>query len=265
MLFNIQKKFLIIPTIISLIFSSNIHAKKSAVLEGDINLDTSHMVSSKLTKISNTQNTHNSKQVMLKVKIGDVKKETTSVLFIPVEKDMNRVFAETTLVALSGNSAYFQSGGEVPVAGPNGLEYKSYGLKISFTPVVTSSSKINLEIYSEVSGLAKNSKFSCSKMPVIESRKAKTTVELGHGESFMVAGLVKDLVDYKSRDNNEIAISVTPYIVHPTKDDNISLPTDKYYRHNNMEIKFIENLNKNSGIASGSDLSPIGPSGLIVE
>lgn len=213
--------------------------------------------------ISHLANSAPAKQVMLRVKIGEVQKQTGTSFFMPIEKDMVRIFAEPTLVAMSGTSAFFQSGGELPIVSPQGIEFKSYGLKISFTPVVISSSRIKMEIYSEISELSKD--VFISKVPVIESRKAKTTIELAPGQSFMIAGLVKDIVNLRNRSNTELVVSVTPYIVHPVNSGSIKLPTDKYYKHNNMEIKFIDNLNKNAGITSGTSHKLEGPAGLIAE
>jgi pilus assembly protein CpaC len=219
------------------------------------------------SNISHLENSSPAKQVMLRVKIGEVNKQIASSLFMSSEKDMLRIFAEPTLVALSGTSAFFQSGGEFPVVSAQGIEFKSYGLKISFTPVVISGSRIKMEVYSEISELSKDIfiKSNSSMVPVIESRKAKTTVELAPGQSFMIAGLVKDIVNKNTRDNTELVVSVTPYIVHPMSSGAIRLPTDKYYRHNNMEIKFIDNLNKNAGVSSGSEYKLEGPAGLIAE
>jgi Flp pilus assembly secretin CpaC len=231
------------------------------------NIDDSYDAKFESTNISHIINSSSSQQVMLRVKIGEVNKQVGTSFFTLAEKDMLRIFAEPTLVALSGTSAFFQSGGEFPIVSPSGIEFKSYGLKISFTPVVISSSRIKMEIYSEISELSKNVFIysNSSKIPVIESRKAKTTVELAPGESFMIAGLVKDIVNSSLRDNTELVVSVTPYIVHPVSAGSIRLPTDKYYKQNNMEIKFIENLNKNSGITPSSTNKLEGPAGLIAE
>ena len=128
--------------------------------------------------------------------------------------------------------------------------------------MVISSSRIKMEIYSEISEISKDVfvQTNSSKIPTIESRKAKTTVELAPGQSFMIAGLVRDIVHSNNRNISELVVSVTPYIVHPT--NNIKLPTDKYYKHSNIEMRFLENLAKNSGVASGS---LEGPTGLIIE
>lgn len=110
---------------------------------------------------------------------------------------MARVLAEPTLVALSGQSASFLSGGELPIPVPQGLgttsiEYKSFGIGLTVTPTVLSNNRIVLKVAPEASDLDYSNALSLNgvAVPAISTRRADTTVELGDGESFVIGGLV---------------------------------------------------------------------------
>ena len=110
---------------------------------------------------------------------------------------MARVLAEPTLVALSGQSASFLSGGELPIPVPQGLgttsiEYKSFGIGLTVTPTVLSNERIVLKVAPEASDLDYANALSLNgvAVPAISTRRADTTVELGDGESFVIGGLV---------------------------------------------------------------------------
>lgn len=110
---------------------------------------------------------------------------------------MARVLAEPTLVALSGQSASFLSGGELPIPVPQGLgttsiEYKPFGIGLTVTPTVLSNDRIVLKVAPEASDLDYANAVSLNSVPVpaISTRRADTTVELGDGESFIIGGLV---------------------------------------------------------------------------
>ncbi len=110
---------------------------------------------------------------------------------------MARVLAEPTLVAMSGQSASFLSGGELPVPVPQGLgstaiEYKPFGIGLKLTPTVLSNDRIALKVAPEASDLDYTNASSINgvAVPAITTRRADTTVELGDGESFIIGGLV---------------------------------------------------------------------------
>ncbi|MCR6479708.1 type II and III secretion system protein family protein [Variovorax sp. ZS18.2.2] len=110
---------------------------------------------------------------------------------------MARVLAEPTLVAMSGQSASFLSGGELPVPVPQGLgttsiEYKPFGIGLTLTPTVLSNDRIVLKVAPEASDLDYTNSLSINgiAVPAISTRRADTTVELGDGESFIIGGLV---------------------------------------------------------------------------
>jgi len=157
---------------------------------------------------------------------------------------MARVLAEPTLVALSGQSASFLAGGELPIPVPQGLgttsiEYKPFGIGLTLTPTVLSNERIVLKVAPEASDLDYTNSLSLNgvAVPAITTRRADTTVELGDGESFIIGGLVSrtttsnaDKVPllgdlpiigtFFSKNNyqmkeKELVILVTPHLVKP--------------------------------------------------
>lgn len=157
---------------------------------------------------------------------------------------MARVLAEPTLVALSGQSASFLAGGELPIPEPQGLgtttiTYKSFGIGLTVTPTVLAPDRIALKVAPEASDLDYTNAVVLNgvSVPAIITRRADTTVELGDGETFVIGGLVShtlssrvdkipllgDLpiigaffrdLSYKSEDK-ELVIMVTPHLVQP--------------------------------------------------
>ena len=162
---------------------------------------------------------------------------------------MARVLAEPTLVALTGQSASFLAGGELPIPESGGLgtvtvAFKPFGIGLTVTPTVLSPQRIALKVAPEASeldyanGVVINSGSDSSTIiPALRTRRADTTVELGDGESFVISGLVSrqtralvnkvpmlgDLpiigaffrsVDY-SQEDTELVIVVTPRLVRP--------------------------------------------------
>jgi pilus assembly protein CpaC len=176
------------------------------------------------------------------------------------------ILAEPNLTALSGETASFLAGGEfpIPIAGNtnNGtttitIEFKTFGVSLAVVPTVMSSTRINLRVRPEVSQLSTNGAVSVPlasgslTIPALTVRRAETTVELGSGQSFAIAGLLqKTSIDqtnalpgigeipvigalFKSNDfqrgDSELVIIVTPYVVQPaTSPAAFHLPTDGF-------------------------------------
>ncbi|WP_269791193.1 type II and III secretion system protein family protein [Stenotrophomonas sp. Iso1] len=167
---------------------------------------------------------------------------------------MARVLAEPTLVALSGQSASFLAGGELPILEPQGLgtttvTFKPFGIGLTVTPTVLSSDRISLKVAPEASDLdyTRGISLDGTQIPAISTRRADTTVELGDGESFVIGGLVSsqlssvvnkipllgDLpiigsffrnLSYQ-REDKELVIVVTPRLVRPlARGSDIPLP-----------------------------------------
>jgi pilus assembly protein CpaC len=111
-----------------------------------------------------------------------------------------QILAEPNLVTTNGKEAYFLVGGEFPVpvlqgggnAGAVTIQFKEFGIRLRFTPVVTGNHTIKLHLTQEVSALdvADGVTFNGFVIPAISTRRAETDVELGEGQSFVVAGLL---------------------------------------------------------------------------
>ena len=164
--------------------------------------------------------------------------------------------AEPNLTSLSGETASFLAGGEFPVPisqslGAVTIEYKQYGVGLAFTPYVLADGRISMRVRPEVSELSNEGSIRLNgfNVPALTTRRAETTVELGSGQSFMIAGLLRNTqtnnVDkapflgdlpiigalFRStnfrRAETELVIIVTPYLVRPVSGQ-MALPTDGF-------------------------------------
>lgn len=165
--------------------------------------------------------------------------------------------AEPNLTALSGETAQFLAGGEFPIPlsqglGTTAIEYKKYGVSLSYTPTVLANGRISLRVAPEVSELTSDGAIVLSGMsiPALKVRRAETTIELGSGQSFMIAGLLSNSAQntitkmpgagdlpilgslFRStafkKGETELVIVVTPYLVNPVNAKDIKLPTDGF-------------------------------------
>jgi len=166
--------------------------------------------------------------------------------------------AEPTLVALSGETSTFLAGGEFPIPisqslGTVSVEYKQYGVGLAFSPIVLEDGRIQMRVRPEVSELsdAGSIRLNGFNVPALTVRRTETTIELGSGQSFMIAGLLSNHNSnsinrapflgnipilgalFRStryqRDETELVIVVTPYLVRPVSNPNqIALPTDGF-------------------------------------
>lgn len=176
---------------------------------------------------------------------GDVLNATISAL---ERSGAMRTLAEPTLTALSGESANFLAGGEVPVAtsntcSPSGCQaqygYKNVGVSLGFKPTVMSEGRISLQVSTEVNEVDKENGVNVQGtiVPAFKTRKMTTTIELPSGGTLMSAGLMQNnsrtsltgtpgLMDlpiigtlFRSRDyqrqETELVIIVTPFIAKP--------------------------------------------------
>lgn len=166
------------------------------------------------------------------------------------------VLAQPNLTALSGETASFLAGGEfpVPVGADNNqiqIEFKQFGISLAFTPTVLSPERISLRVKPEVSDISEKGSIQLRDLviPAISTRRADTTVEIGSGQSFAIGGLVSNTTRsslekfpglgdlpvlgtlFRStrfqRDETELVIIVTPYLVRPVTASALRTPVDQ--------------------------------------
>src|SRR2546430_8515575 len=177
-------------------------------------------------------------------------------LDIAADDGLVSILAEPNLTALSGETASFLAGGEFPIPvsqalGVTTVEYKQYGVALAFTPIVLADGRISMRVRPEVSELsdAGSVKVGNFQLPSLLTRRAETTVELGSGQSFMIAGLLRNTTNnsvnkapllgdlpilgalFRStkyqRQETELVVIVTPYLVRPVSGQ-LATPVDGY-------------------------------------
>ncbi len=175
------------------------------------------------------------------------------------QESLVSLLAEPNLTALSGETASFLAGGQFPVPvsqeAANGnaaitVEFKNFGVSLGFTPTVLSSERISMRVRPEVSALTDQGAVRLGNfvIPALTVRSAETTVELASGQSFVIAGLIQNngtlsaskipglgdipilgelfRSDSFQRQETELVIIVTPYVVKPVPAPLIASPTD---------------------------------------
>ncbi|WP_031205379.1 type II and III secretion system protein family protein [Mesorhizobium sp. L2C067A000] len=209
------------------------------------------------------------------------------------ERGLARRLAEPNLIARSGQTASFLAGGEfpIPVSEDNGkisVSYKKYGVSLDFTPTVLKDGLVSLDIAPEVSSIDASASYNIGNIsvPGFIVRRAKTSVDLKNGQSFMIAGLLQSQNDITTsrlpglgklpvlgslfssksyqRRETDLVIIVTPYLVKPVDPSKKLLePTDgtqpasnvDYFLNNTEEVKSSE-ANRAVAMASGSTPQP---------
>ncbi len=190
-----------------------------------------------------------------------------------------RTLAEPTLTAISGETANFLAGGEIPIFSGatvddqgrlvRSFEFKPFGVSLGFTPVVLSEGLISLSISTEVSEPTTENAFISEggeSVLGIRVRRANTVVEMPAGGSLVIAGLIREetrsTVDgtpglkdvpglgalFRGRDSRstqtEVVIMVTPYLVDSTHPDKLQSPSDGFQAANDVESLLMGRLNK---------------------
>jgi pilus assembly protein CpaC len=203
------------------------------------------------------------------------------------------VLAEPNLTAISGQPASFLAGGEFPVPVSQGLqevtiEWKRFGVSIDFTPTVLDDHRISIRVAPEVSELSDAGAIVLNniQIPSIAVRRADTTVELASGQSFAIAGLFQNNVSnsvqrmpwlgdvpilgalFRSssyqRNESELVIIVTPYIVQPVSDiSELHLPNENLVFANDLEQMLLGRLTSKPKAGEAPHL--IGPAGFMLE
>ena len=204
-------------------------------------------------------------------------KDVSAVVSALAQDNLVRVLAEPNLTVMSGQPGSFLAGGEFPIpvattANAGGgstisVEFKRYGVSLAVVPTVMNDGRINLHIAPEVSELTDTGAVRLSSgttggaglsIPGLLVRRAETSVELGSGQSFAIAGLLQDNVSQQTnglpflgdlpmigslfrsaaflRNETELVILVTPYIVRPVDDPAmLKTPNDRFTPPNDLE------------------------------
>lgn len=210
------------------------------------------------------------------------------------QKGVARTLAEPNLVALSGDTAEFLAGGEVPIPVATDdntitVTYKPFGVGLAFTPTVVDEDLINLQLETEVSSIDDSASVVTNgiAVPGFRTRRASTTVELRDGQSIAIAGLLQDsFSDGKSqvpwlgdipvlgtmfrsaefqRSQTELVIIVTPVLVTPVGGDELALPTDRMGPPNEDDLFLMGKLEGNSASREVAGQSLDGAIGYVLE
>lgn len=207
-------------------------------------------------------------------------------------KRLVRTLAEPNLTTLSGVNASFLAGGEVPIRVPDGngnatIDYRDFGVRLVFTPIVLDGDRIQIHLQPEVSGI---NGFTSAGDPIFNTRTLDATVELRDGQSFSVAGLLQNNTNlsqdqlpwvgdvpilgslFKSssfqKHDTELVVIVTPRLVHPsTPGQVVASPLDQTQPANDMQFfalgqmevtpKMIQSFERGAGVD--------GPYGYIID
>lgn len=177
---------------------------------------------------------------------------------------LSSTLANPNLTAMSGETGEFLAGGSFPIPvsdafGSVSVQQQSYGVNLRYTPEVLSDGRIRLRLRTEVSDISSQGavRINGTEIPALLTRMAETTVELGSGQSFMIGGLLSNQASssvdkypgigdvpvvgalFRSngwrRNQTELVIVVTPYLVQPVSDSEISLPTDGFNTPSDLE------------------------------
>ena len=214
-----------------------------------------------------------------------------------------RILAEPNVTSVNGESGEFLAGGEFPVPvgrdrdGNIQIEFKPYGVRLAFRPVVLSEGRISLQMSTEVSELSTAGAFTLGGagpnalvIPALAVRRASTTVELPSGGSLMIAGLLREdtrqNIDqlpglgnlpvlgamFRSRDymsgETELVVILEAYIVSPTSPGRMQTPADGLVVANDAQTLLFGQLNqqfRRPGGAAAPDAGWSGPVGYVIE
>ncbi|WP_145714508.1 type II and III secretion system protein family protein [Mesorhizobium tianshanense] len=168
-----------------------------------------------------------------------------------------KILAEPNLTAVTGQTASFLAGGEIPVPVPQSedtvtVEYKSFGVSLTFTPTLIGRNRIGLHVRPEVSSISTNAAAVSANgfnLPSFVVRKADTIVEVASGQTFAIAGLfqqnfTRNLEKFPvlgdvpvlgalfqsqrfQREETELVILITPFLVEPVSDHSLATPIDR--------------------------------------
>ncbi|WP_147492069.1 type II and III secretion system protein family protein, partial [Burkholderia pseudomallei] len=207
-----------------------------------------------------------------------------------------KILAEPRLVTISGQEATFLAGGKIfiPVPQSSGigtntitLQEEEFGVGLKFTPTVLSNGRISLKVAPEVSELSPTGVTlsaanvgNVSILPLITTRRASTTVQMGDGETFAIGGLIKDNAQgtlkalpgigelpvlgalFRStsfqQDRTELVFIITPHLVQPLETADVPLPTDSFTKPNEADVYATGNMEGRGGLRQHGAAAPTG-------
>ena len=212
------------------------------------------------------------------------------------QNNLVRILAEPSVTAISGEPASVLVGGEfpIPVPGQNNqvtIEFRPFGVTLQFTPVVLSDGRISLRVNAEVSATSQEDAVTIQgfNIPSLVVRRANTSVDLPSGGSLVIAGLLQNDINatiqglpglkdipvlgtlFRStnfqRDETELVVLVTPYLVRPIEESEAAFPTDGLVPATDLEMYFLGRINavysERLPTPTGEEIA--GPIGFIVE
>lgn len=216
--------------------------------------------------------------------------DLTAVLSVLEQHNLSRTLAQPTLVALSGQQADFLAGGEIPVPvgqvnGTISVEYKPYGIKLSFVPTVLGGEVVDMRTSVEVSDVdsANGVQLVGIQLPGLSTRKAESHLRLSSGMTFAMAGLLSEttsttratipilgdipvigaLFRYMKHDRSEteLMIFVTPTLVRPMTADEVPAPpgTTENYNPSDLDLFLLGSMTAGPNSRTAE---PTGPYGL---
>ena len=187
---------------------------------------------------------------------------------------MIRTLAEPTLTAISGETASFLAGGEFPVptgrdtSGNITIQFKPFGVALTFTPVVLAEGRISLRVKTEVSELTSDGSLTANGLtiPGLKVRRAASTLELPSGGAMVLGGMLQDSVRqsigkfpglgdlpilgplFRSRDfqrnETELVIIITPYLVKPVAPSALARPDAGFSTASDAQANFLGDINR---------------------
>jgi pilus assembly protein CpaC len=213
------------------------------------------------------------------------------------QDNLVHMLAEPNLTTMSGEPASFLVGGEfpIPISQQNNaitVVFKQYGVNLSFVPTVMSDGRINVHVRPEVSQLTNQGAVQLSaginsiSVPALTVRRADTTIEVASGDSFAIAGLLQETVihgtsaipflgelpvlgalfrsDSFQRNESELVIIVTPYVVRPVSNPAaLRRPDETYVPPTDLERILL--LRQVGQITPGRPVRIPGAAGFIVQ
>ena len=195
------------------------------------------------------------------------------VLSVLEENNLARILAKPELIVQSGETADFLVGGETPIPlsqedGRVSVEFKEFGVRLRFSPVITKDGEIKMTVAPEVSNIDETAGINTNGIviPGFRSRKVQTTVTLAPNQSFMVGGLIQDNLSssvskipllgdipilgalFRStsyeKGQTELAIVVTPTLVEPMEEGEVQIPGSRLVAPSKMQSALLGKLSQ---------------------